>query len=119
MGKNYFILFVFFTFLNVAYVTAQNDSIPITTDKSIVKDSLNFNQGTVKLIQIDTLTFIDSSRIYNPQRDSKRLLYNTGLFAGAALASFGLLWIAPESVSKWDKEEIKEEPSINSEVIED
>ena len=109
MGKNYFTLFVLFTFLNVTIVAGQNDSIPLKIDRIEVKDSLIFKQDTIHLLQLDATGFIDSTRIYNPQRDPKRLLYNTELFAATALAAFGLLWIAPESVSKWDKEEIKEE----------
>lgn len=109
MGKNSILLFGFFVFLNVTKVIAQNDSIPKNTNVELVKDTLTPARDVPQLIQVDTLTFIDSSRIYNPQRDPKRLLYNTGMYAATALGAFGLLWIAPESVSKWDKEEIKEE----------
>ncbi len=47
--------------------------------------------------------------VYDPIRDPKRLLYNTGLFVGAAVAAFGVLWISPESFSGWDKDEIRKE----------
>ena len=43
---------------------------------------------------------------YDPERDPKRLVYDTGLYLGAALASFGILWVLPESFTKWNKEEI-------------
>jgi hypothetical protein len=109
MRKKTTLLFAFITFLIVTNVTAQNDSIPKSNTLEIVNDTINQSVEVSQLIQVDTILFIDSTRIYNPQRDPKRLLYNTGLYAGAALASFGLLWIAPESVSKWDKDEIKEE----------
>lgn len=46
---------------------------------------------------------------YDPIRDPKRLLYNTGLYFGAALTSFAILWVSPESFSNWDKEKIREE----------
>lgn len=105
MKKSTLLIFVFFAFLNAINVAAQNDSIVKPTSVSLEKDTLPLEVHT---IQLDTLASIDSSRIYNPQRDPKRLLYNTGLYAGTALAAFGLLWIAPESVSKWDKEDIKE-----------
>lgn len=49
---------------------------------------------------------------YNPERDPKRLVYNTGLFFGAAALSFGILWVLPESVTNWDKEEMLEEGLI-------
>lgn len=46
---------------------------------------------------------------YNPKRDPKRLLYNTGLYAGAAIVSFTTLWLMPESVTNWDKEQMKKD----------
>ena len=88
---------------------AQNDSIARISD-TIQTDSLtsplllsNFENTN------DTISSVIISNIYNPQRDPKRLLYNTGMYAGVAVASFGLLWIAPVSISKWDKQEIQEE----------
>ena len=77
--------------------TKANDSLP-----SLLDYANNFNS-------LDSLPSLNNSRIYNPERDPKRLLYNTGLYAGTAVISFGLLWIAPVSVSKWDKDEIKDE----------
>lgn len=47
--------------------------------------------------------------VYDPVKDPKRLVYNTGLFLGAAVASFGVLWIMPESFTSWDKEEMLED----------
>lgn len=52
---------------------------------------------------------LPDSLVYNPQRDPKRLLYNMGLYATSIVISFGVLWAMPESVSKWDKEEMREE----------
>ncbi|WP_396183094.1 DUF3943 domain-containing protein [Flavobacterium sp.] len=109
MGKISILLLGFFIFLNVTKVTGQNDSIPATPKLELVKDTLTSLEDFPKIIQFEPLTRIDSSRIYNPQRDPKRLWYNTGMYAVTALGAFGLLWIAPESISKWDKEEIKEE----------
>ena len=88
---------------------AQNDSIARISD-TIQSDSLT---STLILSNFentnDTISSVIISNIYNPQRDPKRLLYNTGMYAGVAVASFGLLWIAPVSISKWDKQEIQEE----------
>lgn len=108
MGKISILLVGFFIFLNVTNVTGQNDSIPPTTELELVKDTLTSNQDLLQTSQLEPLIIIDSSKIYNPQRDPKRLLYNTGLFAATAVGAFGLLWIAPESISKWDKDEIRE-----------
>lgn len=109
MGKKSILLFGFFIFLNVTTVIAQNDAIPSTTKLELVKDTLTSLTDVPKIALLEPSINIDSIRIYNPQRDPKRLLYNTGLYATAAVGAFGLLWIAPESISKWDKEEIKEE----------
>lgn len=46
--------------------------------------------------------------VYDPVRDAKRLIFNTGLFMGTALASFGILWVLPESFTNWNKEEMLE-----------
>ena len=103
----FFTAFFFILFCFQSY--AQNDSIAKNIEElqidTLKTDIQQFSLNAVN----DSLAIIDSKLIYNPQRDSKRLLYNTGMYAGVAIASFGLLWIAPVSVSKWDKEEIKDE----------
>ena len=91
----------------------QEDFMPKTSEYQTVEDSLSSFALVPTLIQIVAPTIIDSTRIYNPQRDPKRLLYNTGIYAVTALGSFGLLWIAPESFSNWDKEKIKEVGLLN------
>jgi len=55
-----------------------------------------------------TIDFIQKKLVYDPVRDPKRLVYNTGLFMGTALASFGILWVLPESFTNWNKEEMLE-----------
>lgn len=57
--------------------------------------------------------YIYNNLTYDPVRDPKRLAYNSGLFVGGAVVAFGILWVLPESVSNWDKEEIKETGLIN------
>jgi hypothetical protein len=57
--------------------------------------------------------YIYKNLTYDPIRDPKRLAYNSGLFVGGAVVAFGLLWIMPESVTSWDKDEIREEGLIN------
>lgn len=64
------------------------------------------NNNHVPLYSID---YRQRYLVYDPIRDPKRLLFNTGLFVGAAVASFGILWISPESFSGWDKDEIRED----------
>jgi hypothetical protein len=53
--------------------------------------------------------FYQSHLVYDPVRDPKRLLYNTGVFIGGAVVTFGVLWVLPESVTNWDKDQMREE----------
>ncbi len=55
-----------------------------------------------------TIDYTQKYLVYDPVRDPKRLVYNTGLFMGAAVVSFGVLWVLPESFTNWDKEEMLE-----------
>lgn len=91
---------------------AQNDFIGKAS--AIQSDSLG-SKADISILgeQNDSIINTKLAPIYNPQRDPERLLYNTGLYAVTAVASFGLLWIAPVSISKWDKEQIREDGLTN------
>ena len=57
----------------------------------------------------DSIITLKNGSPYPPDhRDYKRLGITTGMYAGTAVLAFGILWAMPESVSNWDKEEIKE-----------
>jgi len=61
------------------------------------------------LIINDTVITLKSGAAYPPTtRDYRRLGYDTGMYFGTTIIAFGILWSMPESVSNWDKEEIKE-----------
>lgn len=65
----------------------------------------DFNTLTIN----DTVTTLKSGAVYPPtSRDYRRLGYDTGMYFGTTVIAFGILWAMPESVSNWDKEEIKE-----------
>ncbi len=49
---------------------------------------------------------------YDPVRDPRRLVYNTGLCFGASLLDFAFLWSLPENSTQWDKEKIQKEGLI-------
>ena len=49
---------------------------------------------------------------YDPVRDPRRLVYNTGLCFGASLLDFAFLWSLPESSTQWDKDKIRKEGLI-------
>ena len=77
------------------------DSTSVSTYK--IKDSL--------AASIDSITTIQKSDSisYPPQfRDFRRLGYNSAMFFGATVVAFGVLWVMPESVTNWDKEEMKD-----------
>ena len=60
---------------------------------------------------VDSVIPVKTARhefIYNPVRDSKRLLINTGVNFAMSAAKFGVLWLSPESFSMWDKEKIED-----------
>jgi hypothetical protein len=75
---------------------------PIATPV-VLKDSLNIALDTIAPIQSN------DSLVYPPaQRDWRRLGYDSGMYIGATVIAFGVLWVMPESVTNWDKEEMKE-----------
>ncbi|MGB5384648.1 MAG: DUF3943 domain-containing protein [Lutimonas sp.] len=53
--------------------------------------------------------FYQNNLVYDPVRDPKRLLYNTGVFIGGAVVTFGVLWVLPESVTNWDKDQMRKD----------
>jgi hypothetical protein len=49
---------------------------------------------------------------YDPIRDPRRLVYNTGLCFGASLLDFAFLWSLPEDSTQWDKEKMRKEGMV-------
>jgi len=49
---------------------------------------------------------------YDPIRDPRRLIYNTGLCFGASLLDFAFLWSLPEDSTQWDKEKMRKEGMV-------
>ncbi len=107
-------------------IFSQKDSIVTTNIYTQIKPlqfGNTFHSFDEKSITIDipnslntteyTKNYTQKYLVYNPVKDPKRLLYNTGLFAGAALASFGILWVLPESFTNWDKDEMLDYGLIN------
>lgn len=75
--------------------TAFIDSIPIDKSSSIAPAPLQKKDSIV----------ID----YPPKaRDYRRLGYNSTLYIGAAVVTFGILWSMPESFTHWDKQAMKD-----------
>ncbi|WP_281225325.1 DUF3943 domain-containing protein [Flavobacterium aquiphilum] len=61
------------------------------------------------LILADSTVVQQNAINYPPiKRDYTRLGYDTAMYFGAAVISFGILYAMPESVTNWDKEAMKE-----------
>jgi hypothetical protein len=77
----------------------------IAYSDSQIEKANNYNMLTLG----DTTAMLKNGTAYPPaKRDYRRLGYGTAMYFGAAVTAFGVLWAMPESVSNWDKEEIKE-----------
>ena len=107
-------------------IYAQHDSA--TVKKNIFYQSKPLQIGN-NLLSINTIpTDLSDSQIlhptqftkdfnfkhltYDPVRDPKRLIYNTGLCFGASLLDFAFLWSLPEESTQWDKEKMQKEGMI-------
>lgn len=90
---------------------SQNQLPQFITSNSIaysdskIEKTYNYNILTPS----DTIVRLQNGTVYPPEnRDWRRLGYASAMYAGTAVLAFGILWVMPESVSNWDKEEIKE-----------
>ncbi len=115
-----FYFFLFFILIGQAFYS-QNKPVEVSNifhkSKSLqFGEDLKFQDDidlipkeiNIPLTTAYTIDYTQKYLVYDPIRDPKRLVYNTGLFMGAAIASFGILWILPESFTNWNKEEMLE-----------
>lgn len=71
--------------------------------KEVFEDSINRNTPSIAPLQKS------DSINYPPKfKDYRRLGHNSALYVVAATVTFGALWLMPESVTKWDKETMRE-----------
>lgn len=105
-----------FLLLLICTPSFAEDTLVLLSSTSVIDSTLVSSNETT--IVLDTNKIVDDSFIsiqkkdsltaYPPQfRDYRRLGYNTGIFAGAAIIGFGVLWAMPESATNWDKEEMR------------
>ena len=108
--------------LNTKFIFSQKDTIVGITTPQVIK-KLQFgndfladtqpeiNKEIPKSLEVSEFTKYYNQKylVYDPIRDPKRLVYNTGLYVGAAITAFGVLWVLPESISNWDKDKMREE----------
>nr|WP_315202628.1 DUF3943 domain-containing protein [uncultured Flavobacterium sp.] len=95
---------------------SQNQLPAFITPNSIaysdaqIEKAYNYNMLTLG----DTTTILKNGTIYPPaNRDYRRLGYDTAMYFGVAVAAFGLLYSMPESVTNWDKKDMKENGIFN------
>jgi hypothetical protein len=82
----------------IAYSDSQKESTENVTP-------YNYNILSVA----DSTLVLQNGTAYPPtKRDYRRLGYDTAMYLGATVIAFGILYAMPESVTNWDKEEMKE-----------
>jgi len=83
---------------------AQND-VTVSTG-----DSLHYNAP----LFLDNTYQTQNTAAYPPAfKDYRRLSINTGMYFGATVIAFGVLYAMPESVTNWDKQDMKENGIFN------
>ena len=115
------ILLTVFLLVGSTNAFSHNDTITSTSIYSKTKplqfgnELLINNQADIPesipdymVISGPAMDFYQNNLVYDPVRDPKRLLFHIANFSGAAIISFGILWVSPESFSGWDKDEIRE-----------
>jgi len=90
----------------IILISTDSSSVSINEIKTAPKDSVN----TTTSSNLAPLQKNDSVSIdYPPKtRDYRRLGYNSALYVGAAVVTFGILWAMPESFTHWDKQAMKD-----------
>ena len=87
----------------IALNTADSSVVRATEIQVVLKDSLSPKKDSIVYLHIK------DSVVYPPaRRDWRRLGLTSSMYVGATVIAFGVLWVMPESVTNWDKEEIKE-----------
>ncbi len=121
-----FLIFLLILSMGISNLYAQNDSIKLKKEIIHKNKPIQFGEdflpvGSIiidqEISQILTPTqftqdYTFNYLTYDPVRDPKRLLYDTGIYFGISFVAFGILWFSPESFSNWYIEEIKEDGLI-------
>ncbi|WP_281299182.1 DUF3943 domain-containing protein [Flavobacterium limnophilum] len=84
-------------------IAVDSSSIHSTVANEVLVDTVKTQLDSVAPLQKNT-----SIAYPPPFKDYRRLGYNSCIYVGATVVAFGVLWAMPESVTNWDKEEMKE-----------
>ena len=116
--KTFFYHFFLLLICTVALAQEADTTYTETPVNPIVVDSTLAHPGELNAVIEDSLIAktdsiaplqINDSIAYPPKfKDYRRLGYNSLLYIGAAVVTFGALWAMPESFTHWDKEAMKE-----------
>lgn len=116
--KTFFLISVFFVLSTPTFAQELASGISAIENTPILNDTTAVIPAETIVVLKDSLsTALDTlapdqkmdSLVYPPPyRDWRRLGYDSAMFLGTTVIAFGVLWAMPESVTNWDKEEIKE-----------
>lgn len=116
--KTFFLISVFFVLSTSTFAQELASGISAMENTPILNDTTAVIPAeTIVVLQDSLSTALDTlapdqkmdSLVYPPPyRDWRRLGYDSAMFLGTTVIAFGVLWAMPESVTNWDKEEIKE-----------
>ncbi len=97
MKQGCFFMFLLFSLGCIFRVQGVAWTEQINCDESVWEDSTkNFTLQT----EVNSLTY----PVIEDELNGKRLLTSSGMMCGAAVASFGLLYVMPESFTNWDRD---------------
>lgn len=98
-----------------AQQTEQSINFQSFQQPSYSQNTLAYSDSPENVNPYNILSLTDSTAVqqnainYPPnKRDWRRLGYDSAMYLGAAVISFGILYAMPESVTNWDKEAMKE-----------
>jgi hypothetical protein len=116
--KTFFFISLFFVLSFSTFAQGSASRILEVENTRILTDSTAVIPAETIVVLQDSLTTVldtiaplqkkDSLVYPPPYRDWRRLGYDSSMFVGTTVIAFGVLWAMPESVTNWDKEEMKE-----------
>lgn len=106
--KKLFYLFLFILIGNISFSQEVDNPSTITDEnlKTVNKSSSpTAENGTTVTLEITDTTLVKQNILPYPPafKDYRRLTYTTGMFLGASVVAFGILYAMPESATNWDK----------------
>lgn len=88
---------------------SKDPSVSVNDFKKRLGDSM-IAESSISLRNTFLLdnSFKKGDTLIVPPRDYRRLAYDTGLFGATTVVVFCFFWVLPESITNWDKEDMKE-----------